>query len=189
MNRGSKIVASGRQVPIGVAINKKRSGFGLVETFISLMLLTGFLLSACHLFLNLFSSNLLDQTAVRLVDSFQLARQTAIESNARVIVRPVNNSWSNGWQVLSVSSSDQRAVEQQQVLFTQTELKEALMFVGQDELSIVFKPNGMTSNLSPLGESGLTFCNASGKGRQLTMLASGQVHISRIKQGCGVHDA
>lgn len=167
---------------------EKRSGFGLAETFISLMLLTGFLLSACHLLLNLFTSNLLDQTAVRLVDSFQLARQAAVESNSKVIVKPVNNNWSNGWQILSVTSQQERTIEQQQILFTQAELKEAVMFVEQDELSIVFNPNGMTSHLNPLGENGLTFCNASGKGRQLNMLASGQVHITHIKQGCGVHD-
>lgn len=164
----------------------KQSGFGLVETVFSLVFLTGFLLSACHLFLSLFSSKVLDQTASQLIDSFQFARQVAIDTNSKVTVKPVNDNWSQGWEVLTVLPRGLDSAESKELIHRQVELQQKLSVAGQDNLTITFTPNGMTTNLNPLGKSGMTICNPSGKGRHLTMLASGQVHVTDIKQECGI---
>lgn len=190
MVRGSKVTTRVRTVSATQKSFQKPAGFGFIETFVSIILLAGFLLSACHLLLNLFSSKLLDQSASKFVNTFQFARQAAIESNSKVMVRAVANNWSKGWEVYAIPSSSisgQKAVsEQSQLLLKQIELEEVISVSSDDQLTIVFNPNGMTTNLSPLGRTGLTLCNANGKGRQLTMLASGQVQVKEINQGCGV---
>lgn len=165
---------------------KKQSGFGLVETCISMLLLAGFLLSACHLLLTIFSTKLLDQTASKLINSFQMARQVAIESNTRVMIKPVSNDWNKGWEVVSIQPDPLQATGFNQLVFKQHEMENAVKFIGDDELTVVFKPNGMTDNLNPLGNNGIILCNGNGKGRLLTMLASGQVSVTDINQGCGV---
>lgn len=164
----------------------KQSGFGLVETMFSLLFLTGFLLSACHLFLSLFSSKLLDQTASQLIDSFQFARQIAIDTNSKVTIKPVDDNWSQGWDVLTVLPDDLDSADSKELIHKQVKLQQKLSVAGQDNLMITFTPNGMTTNLNPLGKRGMTICNPSGKGRHLTMLASGQVHVTDIKQECGI---
>lgn len=181
MSWGRSVAVKTQKVSINQRHFQKESGFGLVESFISIVLLAGFLLSACHLLLNLFSSKLLDETASKLIDSFQKARQLAIETNTSIQIKAVNNSWSNGWELIPLdSSTNSPAVHKQE------QLAEPVIFVGHQQQSIIFKANGMTSNLNPLGDSGLIFCNANGKGRKLTMLASGRVQVSNIKQECGV---
>lgn len=185
MSWGSEVRVGMRRVSIYQGHFQKQAGFGLVESFISIVLLAGFLLSACHLFLNLFSSKLLDQTASRFIDSFQKARQVAIETNTSIKVKAIGESWGDGWQVIPMNS-ETSVPEFSQALHVQNQLEEPVTFIGHQELSIIFKPNGMTSNLNPLGDRGIIFCNANGKGRQLTMLASGQVQVTDIKQGCGV---
>lgn len=181
MSWGSEVTIGMQRVSINQGHFQKQAGFGLVESFISIILLAGFLLSACHLFLNLFSSKLLDETAFKLIDSFQKARQLAIETNTSIQIKAVNNSWGNGWELIPLdSSANSLAVHKQE------QLAEPVVFVGHQQQSIIFKSNGMTSNLNPLGDSGLIFCNANGKGRRLTMLASGRVQVSNIKQECGV---
>ena len=178
---GRSVTDKTQKVLINQGHFQRQSGFGLVESLISIVLLAGFLLSACHLLLNLFSSKLLDQTAAKLVDSFQKARNLAIETNSSIQIKAVDNSWSNGWEVISLDSSSNSSA-----VYKQEQLAEPLVFVGHQQQSIIFKSNGMTSNLNPLGDSGLIFCNANGKGRRLTMLASGRVQVSNIKQECGV---
>ncbi len=190
MSRGSKVTTRVRIVSVKHKSFQKPAGLGFIETFVSIILLAGFLLSACHLLLNLFSSKLLDQSASKFVNTFQFARQAAIENNLKVMVRPIANNWSKGWEVYAIplsSSSGRRALsEESQLLFKQVELEEVISVFGDDELTIVFNPNGMTTNLSPLGRNGLTLCNANGNGRQVTMLAWGQVHVKETNQGCEV---
>ncbi|ACV27066.1 GspH/FimT family pseudopilin [Kangiella koreensis] len=164
----------------------KQSGFGLVETMFSILFLTGFLLSGCHLFFTLFSSKILDQTASQLIDSLQFARQVAIDTNSKVTIKPVNDNWSEGWEVLTVTSRGLDSAESKELIHRHVELKQKLSVTGEENLTITFMPNGMTTNLSPLGKNGMAICNPGGKGRHLTMLASGQVHVTDIKQECGI---
>ncbi len=181
MSWGRSVSNKTQRVSITQRQLQKQSGFGFVESFISIILLAGFLLSACHLLLNLFSSKLLDETASKLIDSFQKARQLAIETNTSIQIKAVNKSWVNGWEVTALEASTNSLA-----VHKQDRLAEPVIFVGHQQQSIIFKSNGMTSNLNPLGDSGLIFCNANGKGRKLTMLASGRVQVSNIKQECGV---
>lgn len=188
MSWGSEVTTKvQRVVPRDSYRGKKQSGFGLVETFISILLLGGFLLSACHLLLNLFSSKLLDQASSQLINSFQMARQVAIETNSKVMIKPVSNDWNKGWEVVSIQPNSSRTTELNQLVFKlkQDEMQKAIKFIANDELTVIFKPNGMTANLNPLGDNGMTLCNGNGKGRLVTMLASGQVSVTDIKQGCG----
>lgn len=178
---GRTVTDKTQRVSITQGQFQKKSGFGLVESFISIILLAGFLLSACHLVLNLFSSKLLDEAAAKLIYSFHKARQLAIETNTSIQIKAVGNSWGNGWEVIALDSSTKNSA-----VHKQDQLAEPVIFVGHQQQSIIFKANGMTSNLNPLGASGLIFCNANGKGRKLTMLASGRVQVSNIKQECGV---
>lgn len=184
MSWGSEVTVGIQRVSVNQRHFQKQAGFGLVESFISIVLLAGFLLSACHLFLNLFSSKLLDDTASRFIDSFQKARQVAIETNSSIKVKAMGKSWGDGWQFISLNSKADTP-EFNQALHVQEQLEEPVTFIGNQELSVIFEPNGMTSNLNPLGELGIIFCNANGKGRQLKMMASGRVKVTDIKQGCG----
>lgn len=181
MSWGRGVSNKNQRVAITQSHFQKHSGFGLIESFISIILLTGFLLSACHLLLNLFSSKLLDETASKFINSFQKARQLAIETNSSIQIKAIGSHWGEGWELSAFNSSSEN-----QTVYKQSRLEEPVTFISHQQQSIIFKPNGMTTNLNPLGKDGIVFCNANGKGRQLTMLASGKVQITNIKQECGV---
>ena len=186
MSWGRRVIVKVQKVPSDFAGNRRQKGFALVKSLTSIIMLAFFLLSACHLLLNLLSSKLLDQTTQKLIDSFQKARQAAIETNSHVQVTPKDNNWGNGWLVaIPAGISGSELLDGQQVLHTEEQLVPSIQFSNTGKQAVIFKPNGMTTNLNPLGENGIVFCNAKGKGRKLTMLATGFIQVSDIKQ-CGV---
>lgn len=86
-------------------INKKNKAFTLIELIITILIASILIMIATPSFVSLVKDARLTSQINDLVGSLVYARSEAIKRNATVIVKAVDSSWANGWEVIDANDN------------------------------------------------------------------------------------
>lgn len=153
----------------------KSRGFTIIELLTAMAILAIVAALALPFYNNIMEGARITSTTNDIVEAITMARSEAVRQRQIVRVAPTDGvNWANGWSVFDAADTN---LGQFDAVPPSVTVTPSTAFV-----SIQFQPSGM--RVIDVGAVTINVCGQSGRGRIISLSATGSTQITRVDNGC-----